>query len=150
MIIDVNDLNELDQRFIKLAQYAAHWSPDPKTKVGSVIVNQYQNVKSVDCNHFPRGVIETPEILNDKEEKLKYISHAERNALDGCDTSVRGDTVYITLQPCYECAKSIIQRGITRVVTGIDVNKQKYYGDFVNYSLPMMTESGIKVVQVQL
>ena len=95
-------------------------------------------------------MIETPEILNDKEEKLKYISHAERNALDGCDTSVRGDTVYITLQPCYECAKCLIQRGIVKVVTGVNVNKQRYYADFINYSLPMMNKAGIEVVQVQL
>jgi dCMP deaminase len=133
-----------------LACYVAEWSPDPKTRVGAVILDQYNHVRSVDCNHFPSGVNETPERLNNKEEKLKYIAHAERNALDICDTNVRGGTAYITLQPCYECAKSLIQRGITRVVTGIDVNKQKYYGDFVNYSLPMMTESGIKVVQVQL
>lgn len=150
MIISINDHNELDQRFMKLAQYVAQWSPDPKTQVGAVIVDQYNHVKSVDCNHFPRGVSETPERLNNKEEKLKFVSHAERNALDGCDTSVRGDTVYITLQPCYECAKCLIQRGIVRVVTGIDTKKQKYYDDFVNYSLPMMNEAGLEVVQVQL
>ena len=148
MIIKFNELNELDKRFIELAQYAAQWSPDPKTKVGSVIVDQYNNVRAVDCNHFPRGVCENSDRLNNKEEKLKYISHAERNALDGCDQSLRNNTVYVTLQPCIECTKSIIQRGIAKIVCCIDVSKLKYYRDFINYSLPMMQEAGVEVIQI--
>ena len=52
-----------------------------------------------------------------REMKLLFVAHAERNALDNAFVDVRGATLYTSLCPCNECAKSIIQKGIKRVVT---------------------------------
>lgn len=112
-IIDTN----WDKRFLELADHVASWSKDPSTKVGAVIVNADKQVLSLGYNGFPRGVFDVQTRYDDRPTKHLYVAHAERNALDNAFTDVRGATLYATLCPCNECAKSIIQRGIKRVVT---------------------------------
>jgi dCMP deaminase len=53
----------------------------------------------------------------DKETKYLFVAHAERNALDNAPLSVEGCTLYSPLLPCNECAKSIIQKGIKKVIS---------------------------------
>lgn len=106
-----------DRRFLDLAEHIAQWSKDPRTKVGAVIVDEKKRVVSVGYNGFPRGVDDTPDRYEDRETKHLFVAHAERNALDNAPLMVDGCTLYVPLLPCNECAKSIIQKGITRVVT---------------------------------
>lgn len=106
-----------DMRFLDLAMHVAQWSKDPSTKVGAVIVNDQHQVLSLGYNGFPRGVEDRVSRYNDRETKLLFVAHAERNALDNAYVDVRGATLYTSLCPCNECAKSIIQKGIKRVVT---------------------------------
>ena len=106
-----------DIRFLELAAHVASWSKDPKTKVGSVIVNDNNQVLSLGYNGFPRGVLDKVSRYEDRETKLLFVAHAERNALDNAFADVRGATLYTTLCPCNECAKSIVQKGIKRVVS---------------------------------
>lgn len=108
---------EWDSRFIGLAEHISKWSKDPSTKVGSVIVNAKKHILAVGYNGFPRGVKDHSTRYNDRDTKYKFVSHAERNALDNAHMDVSGCTLYTSLYPCNECAKSIIQRGIKRVVT---------------------------------
>jgi dCMP deaminase len=67
-------------------------------------------------NGFPRGVNDGDERYNDRSTKHLFVCHAERNALDNSPHSVEGCTMYVPLLPCNECAKSIIQNGISKVV----------------------------------
>lgn len=106
-----------DRRFLDLAEHIAQWSKDPRTKVGAVIVDEKKRVVSVGYNGFPRGVDDTSARYEDRETKHLFVAHAERNALDNAPLMVDGCTLYVPLLPCNECAKSIIQKGITRVVT---------------------------------
>ncbi len=106
-----------DIRFLELAYHVAKWSKDPSTKVGAVIVNEQHQVLSLGYNGFPRGVEDRESRYADRETKLLFVAHAERNALDNAFVDVRGATLYTSLCPCNECAKSIIQKGIKRVVT---------------------------------
>ena len=106
-----------DQRFLDLAEHVALWSKDPRTKVGAVIVDEKKRVVSVGYNGFPRGVSDNEDRYNDRPTKHLYVAHAERNALDNAPLMVEGCTMYVALLPCNECAKSIIQKGISRVVT---------------------------------
>lgn len=105
-----------DKRFLRLCYEIASWSKDPSTKVGSIIVGDKKKILSVGFNGFPRDIFDKEEYYNDREFKLALICHAERNALDNADVSVDGATLYSTLYPCNECAKSILQKGISRVV----------------------------------
>ncbi len=106
-----------DQRFLDLAEHVAQWSKDPRTKVGAVIVDEKKRVVSVGYNGFPRGVSDTDERYEDRPTKHLFVAHAERNALDNAPLSVDECTLYSPLLPCNECAKSIIQKGIARVVS---------------------------------
>lgn len=106
-----------DQRFLELAEHVATWSKDPRTKVGSVVVDEQNRVVSMGYNGFPRGVLDLEERLQDRETKYLFVAHAERNALDNAPTSTDGCTLYSPLFPCSECAKTIIQKGILRVVS---------------------------------
>jgi dCMP deaminase len=110
-------MTDWNKRFMDLAEHVAEWSKDPSTKVGAVIVNEKRQVLSMGYNGFPRSVYDCKERYNDRSTKLKFVAHAERNALDNTYTDVEGATLYSTLYPCSDCAKGIIQRGIKRVVT---------------------------------
>jgi dCMP deaminase len=105
-----------DQRFLDLAAHISSWSKDPSTKVGAVIVNDKNHIISLGYNGLPRGVDDCEARYNHRDVKYKFVCHAERNAIDNAHTDVTGCTIYVTLMPCNECAKSIIQRGIKRVV----------------------------------
>lgn len=110
-------MSKWSQRFLDLAEHIAEWSHDPRTKVGAVIVDEQKRVVSMGYNGFPRGVNDSDERYNDRSTKHLFVCHAERNALDNAPHSVQGCTMYVPLIPCNECAKSIIQNGISKVVS---------------------------------
>ena len=110
-------MTDWDQRFLDLAEHISQWSKDPRTKVGAVIVDEKKRVVSIGYNGFPRGVKDESYRYNDRPTKHLFVAHAERNALDNSPMTVENCTLYVPLMPCSECAKSIIQRGITRVVS---------------------------------
>lgn len=129
-----------------LAQHIQTWSKDPSTQVGSVIYNDQFQILSVGFNGFPRGVDDLLVRYHDRSTKLLFVAHAERNALDNCFSDCRGATLASTLFPCNECAKSIIQRGIKRVVTRpLPDNFQVRVRFNHEISLQMFKEAGIKV-----
>ena len=115
-----------DDEFLALAQVVALRSKDPCTQVGAVIVNHDHRILSLGYNGTPNGIPDTrfqwgkgdPDPTRNKT--LRVI-HAERNAIlnyRGLLRDMTGATLYVTLYPCCECVKSIVQVGITRVVYG--------------------------------
>lgn len=134
-----------DTRFLQLANHIAQWSKDPSTKVGSVIVDQNKKVVAMGYNGFPRAIEDLEERYAERDTKIKYVVHAERNALDNASVDTSGFTLYCTLLPCSECAKSIIQKGIHRVVTVSPVRS----GEGFNWDLTrsMFYESGVVLVE---
>lgn len=105
-----------DRWFLGLCDYVSTASKDPSTKTGCVIVDKQNRVISIGYNGFPRDVEDNPEWYEDRNIKYPLVCHADRNALDNAPCEVRGMTMYITGHPCKECQKSIIQKGIGRVV----------------------------------
>jgi dCMP deaminase len=138
-------IEKWDRRFLDLADHVAQWSKDPRTKVGAVIVDQKNRVVSIGYNGFPRGVDDSDKRYENRALKHKLVAHAERNALDNAPLMVEGCTLYVPLMPCNECAKSIVQKGITKVVT--------YYpdrsGEGFNWDVTKMlfAESGIELYE---
>lgn len=132
-----------DHRFIELAQTVSQWSVDPSTKVGAVIATNDNRILSLGFNGFPKGVDDDPKRYSDRPMKLKLVCHAERNALDNAHFDVTGDTLYSTLFTCNECAKSVIQRGIARVVTPKPLLENNPY--CWEEALLMYKEAGVKV-----
>ena len=105
-----------DQRFIDVAKMVASWSKDPSTKVGAIIVDNGRHPVSVGYNGLPASMVDDPAILNDREQKYKYVVHAERNAILNSPCDVKGCTIYVTHPCCSGCVEFIIERGISRVV----------------------------------
>ena len=136
-----------DFKFLQLCETVASWSKDPSRKIGSCIVDDRKRVISVGYNGFPSGVLDLESRYYNREQKLLYVCHAERNALDNSPINVEGATLYCSLFPCNECVKSIIQRGIKKVVTFFPQVIER--NQLFNFEISniMMTEAGVEVVQ---
>ena len=109
-----------DQYFMGIAILSSHRSKDPSTGVGACIVNSDNKILSMGYNGAPTGL--SDDIMPWGREgsfvdtKYAYVCHSELNAILNCPTSVKGARVYVTLFPCNECAKAIIQSGIKEVI----------------------------------
>jgi dCMP deaminase len=133
------------KRFLDLCEHVATWSKDPSTKLGSVIVDDKKRIVSVGYNGFPRGVNDRYDRYDDRPTKYLFVAHAERNALDNAPMMVDNCTMYVTLLPCNECAKSIIQKGITTVVTYPPEREDVFNW---NITLTMFDEAGVDVIYI--
>ena len=112
-------LNKWDSRFLEIANLVATWSKDPSTQIGAIAVKDKRLI-STGYNGFPRGIEDLKDRWNNREEKYKYVVHAEMNCIYNANyhnQSLKGSTMYIVGLPvCHECAKGIIQAGVVRVV----------------------------------
>ena len=109
-----------DDTFMELCDVIAKRSDDPRTKVGCVIVAKDHTVISLGYNGAPRGVPNYLVTDLDPVEKLLYVVHADVNAIYNAVRNgagrLEGATMYLPCWPCAECAKGIVQVGITKVV----------------------------------
>lgn len=111
-----------EEYFMAIAQLSAHRSKDPNTQVGACIVNVNKRIIGIGYNGFPTGC--SDDILPwDREgdflqTKYPYVCHAEMNAITNSSNKadLEGATLYVSLFPCNECAKLIVQVGIAEVV----------------------------------
>ena len=112
-------MHKWDARWFSTAQFFSQWSKDT-TKVGAIVVTEdYFDLLTHGYNGVPHGVNDLPERYV-RPEKYSWIEHAERNALNKAarrGVSLKNGILYTTLYPCVECARSIIQVGIKRIVT---------------------------------
>lgn len=110
-----------EQYFMAVAMLSAQRSKDPNTQVGSCIVDRRRRIVAVGYSGFPTGCPDD-ELPWGREgaplqTKYPFVCHAELNAiLNRNSADLCGCTLYTTLFPCNECAKAIIQSGITEVV----------------------------------
>jgi len=105
--------------FALMAIVTAQRSPDPNTKVGCIIVGPDKKIKSTGYNGLVKGIssdaIDWSREGNPLDTKYPYVIHAEANAILNATTSLKDCSVYLTLYSCNECAKLLIQSGISRV-----------------------------------
>ena len=114
-----------DEYFMSVAKLAALRSKDPNSQVGTCIVSKDNKILSMGYNGFPMGCsdAEFPWARDGGEldTKYVYVTHSELNAiLNYRGGSLEGAKLYVSLFPCNECAKAIIQSGIKEVIYGID------------------------------
>ena len=140
-----------DEYFMGVAQLSAMRSKDPNTQVGACIVSQDNKILSMGYNGFPVGCSddEFPWSREGEELERKYVYtvHSELNAiLNYRGGSLEGAKLYVTLFPCNECAKAIIQAGIRTVVYDCD----KYsLTPSVIASKKMFDAAGVRYYQYQ-
>ncbi|XP_014598734.1 PREDICTED: deoxycytidylate deaminase isoform X2 [Polistes canadensis] len=114
-----------------VALLSAKRSKDPVTRVGACIVDENNIIVGVGYNGMPRNCSDDvfPWEKNSNEElnnKKLYVCHAEMNAILNKNSSkLEGCKMYVSLFPCNECAKAIIQSGIKQIYYMSDKNKNK-------------------------
>ena len=112
-------MNNWDNRWLEIAQLISTWSKDPSTKIAAIAVKDKRLI-ATGYNGFPRNIEDLDDRWSNREEKYKYVVHAEMNCIYNANyhnQSLKGSTMYIVGLPvCHECAKGIIQAGVVRVV----------------------------------
>lgn len=140
-----------DEYFMGIALLSAKRSKDPSTQVGACIVDEDNKVVSIGYNGMPRQLDEdklTWEKGEGLNSKYLYVCHAEFNAILNIrnGSSLKGCTLYVTLFPCNECAKAIIQTGIKKIIYLSD----KYADSISTLASKKMFElAGVKVEKYQ-
>lgn len=111
-----------EEYFMAVAQLSALRSKDPNTQVGACVVNRQRHIIGIGYNGFPVGCSDD-ELPWTREgdfldTKYAYVCHAEMNAITNSSNKadLDGASMYISLFPCNECAKLIVQVGIKEVV----------------------------------
>ena len=104
-----------DEYFMGIALLAANRSKDPNTQVGACIVSPENVIISTGYNGLPNGC--SDDTFPWDSGKYPFVVHAELNAiLNAGGRVLRGARLYVTLFPCNECAKAIIQSGIKELI----------------------------------
>ena len=138
-----------DEYFMAVAKLAGLRSKDPHSQVGCCIVSSDNKILSIGYNGFPRGCSDEEfpwaresEDNDPLKTKYMYVTHSELNAiLNFRGGTLEGSRMYVSLFPCNECAKAIIQSGIKMIVFLDD----KYANsDGVKSSKRMFDAVGIK------
>jgi dCMP deaminase len=138
--------------FQAIAECIAAASKDPKYKIGAVIFDGNNNIRSTGYNGAPRGVMDLSERYQ-KPLKAFYISHAEENAIvqaarmgvstDDCCMLIWGKT------PCANCARIIIQAGIKSVLFYKEDIAESNYAQSFKAAFTMFKEAGVKVTYLK-
>ena len=135
------------KRFAEVAKIVASWSKDPSTKVGAVVVNPETNtIVSEGYNGFPRGIVDDIR-LQYREDKYKLTIHAEVNAILNAlynGRNVRNCILIVHGLPvCSDCAKYIIQSGISEV--WYDSEPKEQWRESTELALELFSEAGVEV-----
>lgn len=134
-----------DEYFMGVALLSAKRSKDPSTQVGACVVNEDKRIIGIGYNGFPRGCSDDifpwgKESNNVLETKYPYVVHAEANAILNSSSSLKNSTVYVTLFPCNECAKLLIQSGVKHIKYMSDKHKNQ---DSTKASKRMLEAAGV-------
>lgn len=137
--------------FLGIAKAVAKKSKDPRCSVGAVVVSRDHLVLSTGFNGLARGIYDTFRLLDDVDEKLRWICHAEANAiLNGSrkGVSLEDGQIIVTKFPCLFCCNLIVQSGIKVICT----DDNKFWDDDAFDPPPhdrkkaLLREAGVDVV----
>jgi len=134
--------HQLDMRYLRMARIWAENSYCVRRQVGALLVKD-KMIISDGYNGTPQGF---ENVCEDENNKTKpYVLHAEANAITKVaksNNSSLGATLYVTASPCIECAKLIIQAGITRVVFCEDYHSEE--------GVDLLRRAGIEIVKCSM
>lgn len=146
-----SDYISWDEYFMGIAYLSGMRSKDPNSQVGCCIVSEDNRILSVGYNGFPNGCNDDDFPWNREGDpldvKYTYVAHSELNAiLNFRGYTLQNSRIYVSLFPCNECAKAIIQSGIKEVIYDSD----KYANtDATIASKRMLEAANVKMRQYQ-
>ena len=141
-----------DEYFMTMAYLAAMKSKDESTHCGSVIVDNMNHIVSTGYNSFVRGINDDVPERQERPEKYMWFEHGERNAIYSAANkgiSTRGCRIYVTGIPCADCARGIIQAGITKVIIQERKEFGKEWEKSCKVTLQMFEEAGVELVKIE-
>ncbi len=138
-----------DTYFMGIAQLSSKRSKDPKTQVGACIVSPENKIVGIGYNGFPKGISDDVFPWKDQgdflETKYPYVVHAEANAILNASQNLEDCKLFVTLFPCNECTKLIIQSGIKELIYVSNKDEGK---DFQIASRKMLEKAQVKLRQI--
>lgn len=138
-----------DTYFMGIAQLSSKRSKDPKTQVGACIVSPDNKIVGIGYNGFPKGISDDIFPWKDQgdflETKYPYVVHAEANAILNASQNLEDCKLFVTLFPCNECTKLIIQSGIKELIYVSNKDEGK---DFQIASRKMLEKAQVKLRQI--
>ena len=144
-----DDYLSWDEYFMSVALLCGLRSKDPNTQVGACIVDDNNHIVGTGYNGLPRGCsdLEFPWKRDGDflETKYPYVVHAEQNAILNSSKTLRDTRIYVSLFPCHECAKYIIQAGIIEMIY---MHNKYEDSDSVRASQKMLDAAGVKCRQI--
>lgn len=135
-----------DSYFMKMAALVATKSKDRSTKVGCVIVGPDNEVRATGYNGFPRRVKDDESARHERPVKYLFTEHAERNACFAAakvGIPVNGCRMYVTMWPCADCSRAIIQSGISELIAPEPDFELPQWKDSFMAGVEMMHEAGV-------
>jgi len=135
-----------EEYFMAMALVASLKSKDPSTQVGAVIVdNKTRKIVSSGYNGFPRN-LDDSKVPQKRPEKYLYVVHAELNAILHAERNLSDCSLYVTLFPCSECMKSVIQTGIKKVVYLNDLSSAEWE-EYKSATMKLADLAGVELVK---
>jgi dCMP deaminase len=142
-------LSEWDRRFLDLARHVGKWSKDQSRQVGCVIVGPSREIRAIGYNGFPRGADDSPDSLrNSRPNKYLWTEHAERNAIYQAarvGITVSGCTMYLPWFPCMDCARAIVQVGISRLIALQPDVSEETWGEQFLAAKELLDEASVEI-----
>lgn len=131
-----------DKLFIEITKLVALRSKDPITKVGALLVSPDKRKIHYGYNAFPYKIQDTPDRW---ERPFKYsrVCHGEINAILNAKEDLAGWTLYLSIPPCNECCKTIIQAGIKKIIYITEYSR----GSSLDYSRDLLEEAGVEIIK---
>lgn len=144
-------MSKWDRRFFDLCVLVGSWSEDESRRVGCVVVGGANEVRAIGFNGIPRGVRGDVSLRHSRAEGEKYywFEHAERNAIFNAartGISIADCKMYVGLHPCADCARAIIQSGVTSVNTYLPPTNDPTFSRSYQVADEMFREAGVQLL----
>ncbi len=137
-----------DSRFMDLARHVGSWSKDRSRQVGCIVVGPDNIVRAIGFNGFPRGLDDDVDERHERPTKYLWTEHAERNAIYTAariGVSLAGCRMYLPWFPCVDCARAIVQTGITELIGRTPDSADEQWGEQFDIATKILSEAGILI-----
>jgi dCMP deaminase len=128
------------------------FSKDPAKKVGTLLMrDDLSSILATGINGFPAHVHEN-EKRWERSAKSEFVTHSEINAICNAaraGTSTEGAIAIVTLYPCRECSKALIQAGIKKIFAPKPDFQHERWGESFATSREMLKEAGVDIFEIE-
>ena len=146
--------DNFEKAMLKIAYDEAAKSPDSSTQNGAIIINQYLEIAARGYNRPSKNIDVKSLAPTLQKNKYYYMEHAERSAIfDAAQRGVAtlGCTIVTPWGCCHDCARAIVECGITKLIRHKDAMEQTpaRWRDSEDAGDLLLSEANVKIVEVR-